>query len=140
MLPCINPSYINNKSLSPIDCLSPCNNMPNMCIPWSLLEQMKNISEMDNLFGVVYGLKDETIRKKMGYRTGIKQKYKPNRFSNEKSNFDSSSEWATGSNKDQMSVIQQASAASMIEKSKMMTPKGNIFFEPSRKLIIISVI
>ncbi len=50
----------------------PCNGS-NMCMPWSILEQMKNSSGTDPIFGLMYGIKDENIRRKLGYRVGEHQ-------------------------------------------------------------------
>ena len=44
-----------------------------MSIPWSVLNQIKQSGESDNVFGLVYGIKDEKVRRKLGYH-GSKQK------------------------------------------------------------------
>ncbi len=48
-------------------------NGSNICMPWSILEQMKNSSGTDPIFGLMYGIKDENIRRKLGYRVGEHQ-------------------------------------------------------------------
>ncbi|CAF0881794.1 unnamed protein product [Adineta ricciae] len=44
-----------------------------MSIPWSVLNQIESLGESDNVFGLVFGIKDEKVRRKLGYH-GSKQK------------------------------------------------------------------
>jgi hypothetical protein len=130
---------IDNSTLS-TGCWFPCKGS-NMCIPWSLLEQIKNSGEKDHIFGLMYGIKDENIRGKLGYGIGkhkspnrknqafrkiSKQKYKRNDVLNEESNIDSNREWTASSNDDQMPMIPKASVASTKEKFKMTEQKGSL--------------
>ncbi|CAF0777487.1 unnamed protein product [Adineta ricciae] len=57
---------------------SPCMNSSHtidnpMSIPWSVLKQIEQSGESDNVFGLVFGIKDEKVRRKLGYH-GSKQK------------------------------------------------------------------
>lgn len=47
-------------------CYSPCTE-PNVCIPWSHLEQMKRVNSNDEILGLVYGIKNKELRRKLGY-------------------------------------------------------------------------
>jgi len=129
MFPCLNfPHRPDNSN----GCWFSCNGT-NVCIPWSFLEQIKNFSEKDQVFGLMYGIKDENIRQKLGYGTGkyksssrlkqvfrrkSKQKYKGNDLLNEETNFDSNRKWTASSTNDEMLVIPKASDVSTKEKLK----------------------
>jgi hypothetical protein len=101
-----------------------------MCIPWSLLEQIKNSNEKDQIFGLMFGIKDENIRRKLGYGTGKhrsssrrKQKYRHNDRLNKESNFDRNRKWSTSSTDDQMPVRSKQSVASREKNLKIANKK-----------------
>jgi hypothetical protein len=101
-----------------------------MCIPWSLLEQIKNSNEKDQIFGLMFGLKDENIRRKLGYGTGKhrsssrrKQKYRRNDRLNKESNFDRNRKSSTSSTDDQMPVRSKQSVASREKNLKIANKK-----------------
>jgi len=85
----------------------PCNGS-NICVPWSLFEQIKYSNENDHIFGLMYGFKDENTRQKLGYGSGkhkssdrkkqafrkvSKQKYKRSDLLNGETYFDSKREY-----------------------------------------------
>jgi hypothetical protein len=116
----------DNSVLSTIGCGFPCNEF-NICMPWSLFEQ-------NHTFGLMYGIKDENVRRKLGYRTGKQQsskrrkhKYKRNIFSNKKQSFGSDREWVVSSMGGEMSSIQKASDASIKAKFEITDQKSNSF-------------
>ncbi|CAF0875161.1 unnamed protein product [Adineta steineri] len=140
--PCINSTLPNT-------CLSSCNGC-NMCEQWSILEQIKNSNEKDHIFGLVYGIKDENIRRKLGYRTGdhkssskikqkfrkiSKQKYGSNMLLNKEAKFDSNREWTTGSPSNQASIQRQQSFL----KSKQFSPLSNTNSDTDKSIKLHSI-
>ena len=74
----------------------------------------------------MYGIKDENIRRKLGYRTGKhrslkrrKHKYKRNNFLNKEQGFGSDREWIVSSADGKMSPKQKVSDASIREEIKI---------------------
>ncbi len=121
--------YVIDNSILANGCSLPCNRS-NMCIPWSLLEQIKNSNEKDQIFGLMFGIKDENIRRKLGYGTGKhrsssrrKQKYRHNDRLNKESNFDRNRKWSTSSTDDQMPVRSKQSVASREKNLKIANKK-----------------
>jgi hypothetical protein len=135
MFPCMK-SHISYNPTSTTECLFPCNGF-NTCVPCLPLEQMRNPSENDHMFGFMYGIKDENIRRKLGYgvgkspkrakRTSQKQsklKYKRNNLLNDEANFDSNQKWIQNSTHDQIPGVQQSSVTSAKEKLKNTKQEG----------------
>jgi hypothetical protein len=98
-------------------------------MPWSFFEQ-------NHIFGLMYGIKDERIRRKLGYRTEKhrslkrrKHKYKRNSFLNKEQIFGSDRESIVSPTDSEMSPIQKTSDASIREKFKITDQKSNLFTE-----------
>lgn len=127
-----NPSLFNG-------CCSPYNR-PNTCIPWSLLEQ-------DHIFGVMYGINDENVRRKLGYSTKKhkslgrpKQKDEQNNLLNEEPNYDSDQAWIESYTNDQMLVAPKVSSMSTRQKPKNVEQTGSLCSKFLRKSTLLCVI
>jgi hypothetical protein len=115
----------------------PCNGS-NMCMAWSILEQMENSNERNSIFGSMYGIKDENIRRKLGYGIGehqstdrAKNKYRRNIPINKEANFDSNHGWIAISSDDQITVLKQTSVVSSKENLEITHSKGTSFVNVS---------
>ncbi|CAF4428777.1 unnamed protein product, partial [Adineta steineri] len=121
-----------------------------MCEQWSILEQIKNSNGKDHIFGLVYGIKDKNIRRKLGYRTGdhkssskikqkfrkiSKQKYGSNMLLNKEAKFDSNRGWTTGSPSNQASIQRQQSFL----KSKQFSPLSNTNSDTDKSIKLHSI-
>jgi hypothetical protein len=130
-----------DNSVLSTGCGFPCNESK-IYMPWSCFEQIKNSAgEQNPIFGLMYGIKDKNIRRKLGYRTGkhrspkrIKPKYKRNLFSNKEQNFGNKREWIASSTDGEISPVQKASDASIKEKFKITDQKSSSFAKIQQNL------
>ena len=141
MVPCINPPHIIYNPTLTTQCLYSYNGFTT-CVPWLTLEQMRNSSEIDPGFGLMYGIKNENIRRKLGYGTGAhklpkrtkqafrknqSKQYKPSRSLNSERNFVNTQRCTTAYTDDPMPVRQQTSGTYDREKVKTIRQRGNLF-------------
>ncbi|CAF2396173.1 unnamed protein product [Rotaria sp. Silwood2] len=137
----MNSAHIVDSPTLLTECLLTCNGS-NMCIPWPILEPIKISDEKDNNFGLMYGIKDENIRRNLGYSIGehkslnrkkrafrkiFKQQYKQNNLLDEEVEFDSIRQGKASSTDNRMSIVQQISITSPKENLKITEQKSSLF-------------
>lgn len=122
---------MGNPVLS-IGCGIPCNES-NICMPWSFFERMKNSADRnDQIFGMMYGIQDENVRQKLGYRVGkygstkrTRQKNRQDRFRNNKHANDQDQGLIVRSNDGILSPIQTTSFTSAKGMSTGVDQRSN---------------
>ncbi|CAF1248665.1 unnamed protein product [Rotaria sordida] len=150
--PCTNSSYIIDNPTLFTEGLLTCNSS-NMCIPWPILEPMKNSNEQDNHFGLMYAIDDGNIRRNLSYEIGeykplnrkkrafqktLKQQYKQNNLLNEEMEFDSNRQKTPSSTNTRMPIIQQISVNS--PKMNIKIAKQQDFNDKNERISINSKI
>ncbi|CAF3554435.1 unnamed protein product [Rotaria sordida] len=149
--PCTNSSYIIDNPTLFTEGLLTCNSS-NMCIPWPILEPMKNSNEQDNRFGLMYAIDDGNIRRNSSYEIGeykplnrkkrafqktLKQQYKQNNLLNKEMKFDSNRQKTPSSTNTRMPIIQQISVNSPEMNIKIAKQQGSLFANLFKKKIIL---
>ncbi|UJR28196.1 hypothetical protein I4U23_009447 [Adineta vaga] len=156
---CVNKCSNPQPLQSTIPVTNPCINSPNLVDNSILrlhvtLHVMTIVYENNHVFGLVYGIKDRNIRRKLGYgiskdtslsrtkqisRNKSKQKYRNSSMRKKQINDDNNLQWHIDSPNDQISISRQSSSISI--KGKLGTTRKkkkkrstNSIFSNQRKL------
>ncbi|CAF0819126.1 unnamed protein product [Rotaria sp. Silwood1] len=123
-----------------------------MCIPWPILEPLQNSNEKFNSVGLIYGIKDENVRRNLGYdieehkslnsnkrafRNMLKQQYKQNNLLSEEVKFDRNRQKTASSTNNRTPIVQQISVTS--PKANLKTVEYKDFNNKNQRISVNSI-